>query len=220
LHPDRMSLYLMILFVSLSVVLLKSRSRWCAYSMLLLAVLMLIRASLGTLRSGTSRELQVLHVQGGSMVIFRRGPWVDVYQLSGDSITNGRMERYREAAWGSPRFRARNMRICDSLPGIGGTSACVPVVPGIWLLGNGEVQGWLVSGTPGRDQLDGIRDEPGSFILLAGEPRVPTTVISEITDLTDVILDGSNRRWFVERQVVRHPSIHATADRGAYLKTW
>jgi hypothetical protein len=188
--------------------------------MLLIASLWVVHSAFQTLRTGRTRDIQILHFQGGSLVTIRQGQHVDAYMKGCDSTVVARMERYLDEVWRPSLFRIRKIPLCDTVPAAGSCSVCCPVSAGVWRTGNGEMGGWIISGTPGNAAWERIRHHPGSFILLTGEPRIPSRGLDDLIMLTEVIADGSNRNWFVERMEAHHPSIHATRVRGAYVESW
>jgi hypothetical protein len=162
----------------------------------------------------------IAHFYGGSLVIMREGSQVDCYLSCRDSSVHEWMDQYISMVWEGPEFQTRRMRGGDTLDVRGQVSAFVPAAPGIGMVGNDRMKGWMVCRTAERHHMDLIEKDPGAFVLLCGEPRIPASLTDGLPAGTALIVDGSNRKWYVEQIAARDRQLYATSYNGAYRKTW
>ena len=99
-------------------------------------------------------------------------------------------------------------------------STCRLVAPGLWIVGNDRIKGWVITALPGEDHLEILSDRPGDFILLSCEPRIRKSFVYKGAVSCDLIVDGSNRNWYIRQMKRREEPIHFTGHQGAYLKRW
>jgi hypothetical protein len=174
--------------------------------------------SIQSRRNTTS--LQVTHFNRGSQLIFTQGKRVDCYLRSADSTVRKGMDQYLAGSWGGAGYQILVTNVPDTSACRGRISACHPVAPGLWLVGNDLLRGWVVTGYPDRKILELLLNHPGNFILLSGNPGVPADLMQELSARSDLILDGSNSRWYLEEMTGRISQIYSTLSQGAYMKTW
>jgi hypothetical protein len=107
------------------------------------------------------------------------------------------------------------------------------VAPGVWVLGNDHIKGWIISGLVNQKGTGMQRYPPhvfeifaSTFVLLSVHPppwKVPGVLLSESEAL---IVDGSNPGWYsgqLERFKAENLLAfdeYSTNELGAYLKRW
>jgi ComEC/Rec2-related protein len=217
---DPVAVVMTMAFLMLAVVSLRCRSNWPRYGLLLVAAGHLCWGSVSVLRKSRSSEFMIAHFYGGSLVIMREGSQVDCYLSCRDSSVHEWMDQYISMVWEGPEFQTRRMRGGDTLDVRGQVSAFVPAAPGIGMVGNDRMKGWMVCRTAERHHMDLIEKDPGAFVLLCGEPRIPASLTDGLPAGTALIVDGSNRKWYVEQIAARDRQLYATSYNGAYRKTW
>ena len=69
---------------------------------------------------------------------------------------------------------------------------------------------------------DSLKNIPGlpDFILLSGEPPVDALLKSSWLGEVELVIDGSNRRWYKERMMKEWDQVYLTEASGAYVKRW
>jgi len=221
------SLILIMVFQILVMLALQGRSRIPTYlSGLVLSAGICHGACIQATLKGSS-GLVISHFRGASMVSFREGCRLDHYCWYRDSVSLAFMQNYRSEAWSPRRYENHLHEVGDSLMIRGSVTACFQLAHGIWLVGNDQRRGWVMTGKPGNKGLlrflsesgDGGRQTP-DFILLSCEPGEITPEIMAWGSFTDLVMDGSNRRWYRERMKNLRSSIHDTDRHGAYVKRW
>jgi len=220
LYPDRGIVVLLLAAVCLGILWIRDGSHWPGVSLLLVAVLITGWSSFSLQRKRNSSSFQVTHFNRGSQLIFTHGQRVDCYRYSLDSTVHRGMDQYLAAAWGGAGYEVLVANGSDSFAGKGRISACHPVAPGLWLVGNDLMRGWVVTGYPDRKILELLLDHPADFILLSGNPDVPADLLKALSARTDLILDGSSGPWYLEEMTGRIPQVYSTFSHGAYMKTW
>ncbi len=172
---------------------------------------------------GATGELGVAHFRGGTLLVIREGARIDCYARSPDTTLLRIMRTYASSQWGAGNHRMTWAEL-DAVNGHsvlrGSVSACYPLSSGVALVGNDRIRLWHLTGSPPDRLLGMMAGNPGSLLLLSGEPALPEQWIKDMSAVCPVILDGTNRSWYTRRISDSHPLIHATSQRGAFWKTW
>jgi len=168
-----------------------------------------------------SSELVIGHFNHASIVTFREGKKVDHYCLYRDSAAFHYLEQYTSQNWNRRNFQTSIIELgsMDSMKGA--ISDYNVMTPGVWLLGNDRIKGWVISGTP--EPFTGIG---GDFVLLTGNPPLSHLPLELLRSSGEVILDGSNRNWYISvieriKEERQYGFTHYnTGEHGAYMKRW
>ncbi|MEN8227252.1 MAG: ComEC/Rec2 family competence protein [Bacteroidota bacterium] len=220
LSLDQMSLYMFMAVIFMGMLMLNYRSNFPRYGMLFLVSAMLGWTSWSRYNRLHSSEMVVSHFNGCSLVTFREGLQVDHYSWHRDGSTNRYMDQFKWMNWDSRRYESRSIETGNSVHMEGVISTCRLVAPGLWIVGNDRIKGWVITDLPGKNNLDFLADKPGSFILLSCEPKIRETFVNERAASCDLIVDGSNREWYIRQLERKEETIHFTDYQGAYLKRW
>jgi competence protein ComEC len=227
LTMDRVTLIIWLLVLLFFMIGFNHRTRIPWYLVLFLSASSLVWNSLSGLSVRSSRELVITNFSGASMVIIRDGTLVDQYCWYRDTASAGYLRAYSDIAWNRRVYESNLIEVGD-IPEINGqVSSCRKVAEGLWLLGGEDFIGLVV-----RESLTGplchsiFRDTTGyypeqpRFILFSGEPFVDCLPDINWKGETDIIMDGSNRRWYREKMEAEWTGIFLTDRSGAYMKRW
>ncbi len=164
-----------------------------------------------------SKELVVGHFYKSSLITIREGSKVDHYIWCYDPSSLVYLDHYLQTAWGHRGMEVSVMLIQGDDPLYGGISACCPLEKGLWLVGNSEVMGLVISGNPALEMVPALSTVHPDFLLLSGEPFL-AEVQREILfqEARDVIADGTNRNWYTDQLQASAGQVHITGARGAY----
>lgn len=218
LYLDRSVLIILLTTILMVMISLNSSISLPRYLiMCLIAYLLFHSAWIRYNRSHTS-EIVVSHCRGCSLISFREGYLVEHYRWCRDSTLVRVADRISATFWDSRRYRVRFYALCDSISVEGAISRCIPLGPGLWLIGNDGTNGWIMGGTAGQLPLSLPEKYPVDFILLSAEPRSGLLYNNSMTNQCDWILDGSNRAWYVRRMQDQQVPLHITDLHGAYMK--
>jgi competence protein ComEC len=187
------------------------------YLFVILFSVLLFSTSRNRFNTLHSSELVVAHFNGGSLVTFREGIHVDHYLLAGKPDTEKQMEKYVDLVWNKYRYRSRYMQAGEHPNSQGFVSRCCTIGKGIWMLGNNNLRGCVISGALNEGNLDVLAGWPINFILLSDEPDLGK--LTERAGL-DIIIDGSNRDWYAGKAELKYNKIYLTGKRGAYRLRW
>lgn len=220
LSLDQMSLFMLMAVLFMGIIMLNYRSTFPRYGIIFLFSVMLGWTSWSRYNRLHSAEMIVSHFNGCSLVTFREGLQVDHYSWYRGGSTNTYMDQFKSMTWNSRRYETRSIETGDSVHMQGVISTCRLVAPGLWIVGNDRIKGWVITALPGEDHLDILSDRPGDFILLSCEPRIRKSFVYEGAVSCDLIVDGSNRNWYIRQMKRREEPIHFTGHQGAYLKRW
>jgi len=233
LNLDGVSLCLWLGLLGAGMVLLNHKIAWARYILIcLLSAILCWNARCRFVRIHSS-ELVVGHFSQASMLTFRAGSQVDHYCLLKDSSAIQTLEQYTTQNWSNHNFRSTVMELGSHDSTRGRISDCVRMAPGVWLLGNDRIQGWIISGD--RDHMSSnfivgyeklINGFTFDFLLLTGNPPLRKIPQELIGNSDQVILDGTNQNWYlsvIER--LKEDSGYGftpyhTVELGAYLKRW
>jgi hypothetical protein len=219
LHTIELSLWMGIICTIM--VILNHRMALARYFLIgLLSVSFCWTARVSYLRIHSS-ELVIGHFYHASIITFREGKKVDHYCLYRDSAAFHYLEQYTSQNWCRRSFQTIMIELGnpDSLKGA--ISDCRVLTPGVWLLGNDLIKGWLISGT--TELFFGFGAD---FVLLTGNPSLSHIPLELLNSSGEVILDGSNRNWYIpviERFKKENMCLfteYRTGEHGAYLKRW
>lgn len=220
LSLDQPSLFMIMIIVILGMITLNNRDKLPRYVLLLFMSVLLAWTSWTRYNRIHSSELVVAHFSGCSLITFREGLQVEHYFWCQDSVAQTYMEQYLALRWDNRRFRTSTYEICDSIQTQGIISNCSPIDPGLWIVGNNRIRGWIISGSAGEDQQDLLTGLQGDFILFSGEPPIQNLCLNRSLAQGSLIVDGSNQGWYIHRMEQQMRSIHFTGLQGAYLKRW
>ncbi len=225
LHLDQVRLLILLVIVILGMLIMSYRSTIPRYGMLFTLSLWLAWTSWTKYHRLQSAEIVVSHFSGGSLVTFREGYYVDHYQWLRDSTVASSMERFKTLMWDNRRYEVITHEvitheICDTVCLHGYISGCQQIIPGVWIIGNDRIKGWVIAGPAGEQTLNLVTNQPGDFMLLTCEPQIRIALAFKGTTSCDLIVDGSNRNWFIRRMQHGKEPIHFTTYQGPYLKRW
>ncbi len=227
LQLERISLCLLMVSLLFLFLVVNKSSRLYRYLLAGSLFLLLLSGSLSRYNSRYSSEMVIAHFNRASMVTFREGARADHYLWQYDTTSINYMNQYIGMAWNRHLYENRVFIIDGPVAARGAVSGCIPLSSGIWYAGNDQIKGCLISGLPGEQQLirtaafwECFRPLRKDFMLLSGEPGdfqiPPLPLVGE----TDLIADGSNRRWYVERLKITRDKLYNTRQQGAFMKRW
>lgn len=224
---DGMTLAIWLLILLFCMIGLNHHNRIPWYVVLFLLAGSQVWNALSGSRLRSSSELVITNFNGASMVIIRDGVMVDFYCWYRDTASAEYLRAYREISWNRRNFESNLFEVGDSQEIHGSVSSCLQVAEGLWILGGDHFSGLVV-----REKLTGplcqcvfgdtlgnYPDRP-DFILFSGEPYVVCPQKKNWTGETDIIIDGSNRRWYKQRLEAEWEGIFLTDRSGAYMKRW
>lgn len=220
LYLDRLGLIMLMVIVFLCTVLLNYRSAFPRFAIMFVISGMLVWSSWTRYIRLHTAELVVSHFSGGSLVTIREGSHVDHYTWVRDKAATTTMDRFKAVTWDKRRYDVCSTEIANNTCVGGVISFCKQAAPGLWTLGNDQINGWVITGPMGRETMEMIADQQGDFILLSCEPQIRNTHLLERLDSCELIVDGSNRNWFIRQMEGFGGVIYFTSHQGAYLKRW
>ncbi len=219
LHTTMLCLWMGIICTMM--VILNHRMALARYLLIgLLSASLCWAARVSYLRTHSS-ELVIGHFNHASIITFREGKKVDHYCLYRDSAAFHYLEQYTSQNWCSRSFQTSMIELVSMDSVKGAISACNLMTPGVWLLGNDWIKGWIISGT--TELLFGFGAD---FVLLTGNPPLSHISLELLNSSGEVILDGSNRNWYmpvIEQYKEENMCLfkaYKTGEHGAYLKRW
>jgi competence protein ComEC len=227
LHLDKETCCIWLLVILMLMIAVHSRSRIPRYMMLLLISIYLSRVSISGLNRYGSSELVISHFNGASMIIIRQGSEVDQYCWYRDTASREYMKAYSELCWNRRVYEKHLFEVGESLLVQGNISSCIKLCDGFWCLGNGQTCGLVINSSLKGSLWEILTGESGiplyvrpGFILLSGEPAEFCQHEKSWMKQTDLVVDGSNRKWF--REIIRAgwDRIYLTDESGAYMKRW
>ena len=231
LHTTLLCLWMLIICTMM--IILNHRMALARYFLIgLLAVSFCWTARVRYIRTHSS-ELVIGHFNHASIITLREGNRVDHYCLYRDSIAYHYLEQYASQNWCKRSFQTRMIELGSPDTDKGAISDCRTLTPGLWYLGNDWIKTWvisesLVTNADILSEFDAERfmDFNNSFVLLTGNPTLRNIPEVIFKSANEVILDGSNRSWYVsvlERYKEDYVSVfeeYRTGEQGAYLKRW
>jgi competence protein ComEC len=224
---DTSTLFFYLLLLLLLLIFLHGRQRLSCYLFMICLAGLLILNSLSFLERRSSSELVISHFKGASMVIIRDGSRVDQYCWYRDSSSIEYMEQYREATWSKRIYKKQLYEPGEQQLVRGCVSAAQKLGDGSWLLGGRDFRGLVFTKglqSSGQEAVFGslVSDtcQRPDFILLSGEP--PQSVLPDKSYMgnIDIVIDGSNRKWYIDRMMRDEDSIYITDRSGAFVKRW
>ncbi len=225
LYMERFNLVLLMGILLLAMVALNIRSRLPRYLLAGIISMSLIWNAWFRYRILHSSEMMITHFYRSSLVSFREGFQVDHYCWYGDSVSLHYMDKYRLSVWSKRMYENQLFEMKKMIPVNGKISLCIPVVPGIWTLGNDHTRGLVITGDL-REPWDFFSGYRSDFVLFSGNP--PTRNLpEELFELhCTLVIDGSNSSWFLPgftrwssgRKLTGR--LHHTLLDGAFLKRW
>jgi len=240
LHLERFNLALLLGMLLLVMVTLNSRSRISRYLLAATISISLVCNAWFRYSILNSSEVIITHFHNSSLVSFREGFQIDHYCWHRDSVSMSYIERYRLMVWSKRKYQNQLFELKDPVPARGRISACLPVEPGIWSLGNDQTRGWVITGSAfagnmaisrspyvvSRDQKSVFSDCRNDFVLVSGNP--PTRYLPEqlLATPCTLVIDGSNGSWYLPgfSQWIKERNLacrlHHTLLDGAFLKRW
>jgi len=236
LFMDPFCTLLVIILIFLGIAILNGRIGLPAYIFIFTLSLLLVQSARVRFTRLQSSQLVVGHFYKGSLVTFREGLYVDHYIWCSDPESVAYMDRYLASAWGQRGDEVsvvwvNGARREDTLSGKdfyhpvqGGISVCYPLCPGTWMVGNMQHRGLVARGEPDGEQPGIPWMDEAEFLLLSGEPFLSAAQMESLfLPFRDVIVDGSNRDWYMKkldhwnaRRGRREDQIHFTGEQGAY----
>jgi competence protein ComEC len=222
LDPVCLALALSVFF--LVILILNARSRWPFFILMLAVSMILVHSATARFSCARSRQFMIAHFNGGSMVTFRQGFFVDHYIWCRDPGNVAYMDRYLEIAWGRRCYEssviwingsvklenAEGESVTDKLSG--SISTCYSIVPGIWLVGNNGQNCLVVAGSlhtgqagavPGQGAFPGQGVVPGTGVLsglktdcclVSGEPPVSPGLQSFLSSFGGKVIADGSNR--------------------------
>jgi ComEC/Rec2-related protein len=220
LSLDQPSLLMIMIIVILVMFIMNCRATLPRLMLLLILSVLLAWTSWSRYYRIHSAELIVAHFGGCSLITLREGVQAEHYFRCQDSSALSYVDQYLALKWDNRRFKTNTYEICDSTQIQGFISSCFPISPGFWIVGNDYTKGWIVSGSSGKTHLDLLSGFTGDFILLSGEPPVQDLCNKQVMKRLSLIVDGTNRDWYIRRMKQQMGPIHITGHHGAYLIRW
>ena len=220
LYLDRLGLIMLMVIVFLCTVLLSYRSTFPRFAIMFVISGMLVWSSWTRYIRLHTAELVVSHFSGGSLVTIREGSHVDHYTWARDKAGTTTMDRFKAVTWDKRRYDVCSTEIANNRCFGGVISFCKQASPGLWTLVNDQINGWVITGPMGKETMEMIADQQGDFILLSCEPQIRNTHLLERLVSCELIVDGSNRNWFIRQMEGFGGAIYFTSQQGAYLKRW
>ncbi len=220
LQLDHWSLYMFLIILILAMYMLNYRITLPRYIFWFLIAALLLWSSWTRYRELHKAELAILHFSGCSLVTFREGYHVDLYFRCGNRSGYTYMNHYIASTWDKRRFKTHTFDISDSAQNQGIITSCNPIAEDLLMVGNDQISGWIISGSYGHDYMDLLAERQGDFILFSGEPPMLNSRDHTRLAQFDLIVDGSNRKWYTRQMELEKVPIHFTRYQGAYLKEW
>jgi competence protein ComEC len=227
LHLSTEMLILWMLILSLLMLAVQGRSKVPAYMVLLVFSVLIFCSALTIKQRRQTSELVICHFRGASMVIIREGEVVDHFCWYTDSSSIPYMQQYRDEVWSDRIYQNQVHEVGDSAHICGLASDCISLAKGIWSVGNDQCRGWVIGRPAYGSQQANILPESTSnglknpdFLLMSGEPSIRNVEFESAAWAKDLIMDGSNRKWYKERMHEKRERIHDTGRDGAYVKRW
>ena len=161
------------------------------------------------------------------MVIVRDGVRVDQYCWYRDSTSMEYMQEYRDATWSRKIYKNQLHEPVDQELVSDSVSCALRLGNGAWLLGGAEFRGLVLTSYVQSYRWESSYVNPAycdqerpDFILLSGEPILKSFHQQSWAKNVDIVIDGSNRKWYIERIVMEGDFIHITERSGAFVKSW
>ena len=227
LHLDEVALLLWLLVFLLALITLHGKKRISRYLFMFLISVSLVWNTFTGLKRRSSSALIITHFRAASMIVRQEGKRVDHFCWYTDSTSLAYMETYREICWSRRIYKNQVYDMGESLEPAGKISACMQLAEGIWMVGGKHCKGLVLTESLSTLELeavfgDSLNDRPGlpDFILLSGEPEVDALLKSNWAGEVELVIDGSNRRWYKERMMAEHERVYLTEGSGAYVKRW
>ncbi len=226
LELDRFSLLIWLLVLLLSIIALYGRKK-ILYLVGFLISLLLLGNSCSGLDRRSSSELVIAHFKGASMVTIREGTLVDHYCWYRDSTSRDYMKAYRALNWSRRIYENNLSEVEEGLRPAGKVSSCIQVAEGAWLLRGRRYKGLVLTAYVDDQVWDRVFGDSAShqlmlpdFVLLSGEPDMEGLQEKSWMTKADLLIDGSNRKWYKERMKAEWDRIYLTDRYGAYVKRW
>jgi len=193
----------------------------------LLIFALLLGNAFSGLKRRSSSELVIAHFKGATMLTIREGTWVDHYCWYRDSSSRDYMQAYRTLNWSSRIFTNHLCEVEQGVRAAGRISVCTQVAEGAWLLGGSRYGGLVLTAYVDEQVWDRVFSDSAchqlmlpDFILLSGEPVMEGLQEKSWMTKVDLLIDGSNRKWYKERMKAKWDQIYLTDLYGAYVKRW
>ncbi|TFH26964.1 MAG: ComEC family competence protein [Bacteroidia bacterium] len=227
LHLSFGMLVLIMVLQSLLMLAVQRRSRLSVYLVLFMVSVMMFWSAWTLASRHRTSQLVVCHFRGASMVTLQEGERVDHYCWCRDSSSLAFMQKYRSDAWSRRIYQNHLHELGESAHIDGSVSSCIELTGGIWSVGNDQISFWVVTGAVG-DTLSAkwpfdcawTAWNPPDFILLSGDPKVLNLELLATGSAIELVMDGSNRKWYTERMNAQKVRMHDTERQGAYVKRW
>jgi ComEC/Rec2-related protein len=233
LNLSRVSLCLWMGMICVSMIVLNRRTVLARYLLIGLVSAMLCWTAWHRYFQTHSSEMVIAHFNQASILTFREGDRVDHFCLYGDSTAFSYLEQYTSQNWSGRNFRTRMIELGNQDIVRGSASGGFRMGPGIWLLGNNQTKGWVISQTSDRKAYvidtcvsERFEEIQGDFILLTGNPLLRHIPYEILNGVQTVILDGSCKNWYlseIERYIEDWEGsfvLYKTGEHGAYMKRW
>ena len=221
------ALFFCLLLLLLLMIFLHGRQRLACYLFLFCLSCFLVESSLFNLMQRSSTELVITHFRGASMVIVRDGARVDQYCWYRDSTSKKYMKQYREATWSRKVFKNQLYEPGDQEHISGKASEMLQIGDGAWMLGGQNFGGLVLTGDLRSYRWEAVYGDSAcvqhkqpDFILLSGEAPLRALPDNKLIPDAELVIDGSNRNWYIERIIMGRDSIHITERSGAFVKRW
>lgn len=227
LHLDRGSLLLWLLVFLLALITFHGKKRFPRYLLMFLISVFLVWNSFTGLMRRSSSALIITHFRGASMIVRQEGKRVEHYCWYTDSTSLSYMETYMEICWSRRLYKNQVYDMGHRTKPAEHSPACIELTKGAWLLGGKHYKGLVLTKSLSTHEWetvygDSLSDRPGlpDFILLSGEPPVDALLKSSWAGEVELVIDGSNRKWYKERMMAERDRIYLTEASGAYVKRW
>ncbi len=227
LQLDGIALFFCLQLLLLLIIFLHGRQRLPCYLFMFCLSCSLAVSSLSVLMRRSSSELVITHFRGASMVIVRDGARVDQYCWYRDSTSMEYMKQYREATWSRKVYEKQLYEPYNQDHISGKVSGVLQLGDGAWLLWGRDFGGLVLSGDLQFHMWEAvygdstcIRHKQPDFILLSGEPPFWALPHTRLMQDAELVIDGSNRKWYKERIILEGDSVHITERSGAFVKRW
>lgn len=230
IQMDPVFMAISMLLVFLGILVLNSPARIPRYLFVGTLCLILLWSARNRTSMLNSCQVVVHHFYRCSVVTFREGRCVDHYIWCSDPEGVAWVDRYLETAWRNRVLEGSVILVSNGYssdpgakefpepPSLGGISACCPLGPGTWIVGNDHCSGLVVTGPPDRAEAEIFTGIGTAFLLLSGEPRLSASLEELISTRKEgVVIDGSNRDWYVERMGNFTNLLYLTREQGAYI---
>jgi hypothetical protein len=201
--------------------LLRSKQHLFFIMVMVSTNLVLFRSVGARMKERSTHQVIVANFYNSSLLSIQDGLKVDHYIWTEDPATVSYVDSYIELAWGQKCFEnsvfwINGMETVHACPA--GISSCFPVLPGAWIVGNTNFKVCVL-----RDQLDHkmarvLEELNSDLLLLSGEPSISAIHRDlKFRRIKQIIVDGSNREWYLKQFPDSAGHIYSTRMHGAYI---